>query len=297
MEVVSMVMRMRAVVDDLRRLGRRVALVPTMGALHEGHLSLVRMARERGAEVVVSIFVNPAQFGPEEDYAAYPRDLTLDCELLMRESVAAVFAPEPGEIYPSGHATYVDVAGLSDILTGAHRPGHFRGVTTVVMALLDIVRPDLAVFGWKDAQQLVILQRMVRDLHVQVELLGAPTVREADGLAASSRNARLDAESRKAATAIHRALQEAIRLVDAGERSPQKIEESVTTALAREPLLEVDYVRAVSAKDLSDLKRLQGLVLVLVSVKAKLAGRPPVLLVDNVRIEVEEEPAPPRRAP
>jgi pantoate--beta-alanine ligase len=187
------------------------------------------------------------------------------------------------------------VEGLSSVLTGAHRPGHFRGVTTVVLKLLDVVRPDFAVFGWKDAQQLVLIQRMVRDLDVEVEIVGAPTVREADGLAASSRNQFLDEPARRAAGAIYRGLQEAIRLVESGERSPQRVEETVQAVLAAEPLLAIDYVKAVSARDLAEPKRLAGLVLILVAVKARVEGRPEVMLVDNVRIEVEDDAAPPRR--
>jgi pantoate--beta-alanine ligase len=257
-----------------------------MGALHAGHLSLVRLARERGAEVVVSVFVNPRQFGANEDFATYPRDLTRDVDLLVREGVHCVFAPDAEEMYPPGFGTHVEVEGLSDILTGAHRPGHFRGVTTVVMKLLGIVQPDIAVFGMKDAQQLVIVQRMVRDLDVAVEIVAGPTVREPDGLACSSRNAALDAPARLAATAIHRALQEAVKRVAEGERSAARVEEAVRAVLAQEPLLEVDYVKAVDARDFTEPKRLSGMVFVLVSVDAKVAGRPPVILIDNVRMEI-----------
>jgi pantoate--beta-alanine ligase len=295
-EVVTKIPRMRAVVDELRRQGRRVGFVPTMGALHEGHLSLVRLAKQRSADVVASIFVNPKQFGPAEDLATYPRDLVRDCELLVREGVASVFAPDGDEMYPPGFATAVEVRGLSDILVGERRPGHFAGVTTVVLKLLDIVRPDFAVFGWKDAQQLVIVQRMVRDLDLPVEIVGAPTVREADGVAASSRNLHLDEPARRAAAAIHRSLQEAIRLVESGERSPQRVEEAVRAILEAEPLLAVDSVKAVGARDLAELKRLGGLVLVLVSVRVTVEGRDPVVLIDNVRIEVQEE-APPKGSP
>jgi pantoate--beta-alanine ligase len=290
-EVVSRILRMRAVVEELRRQRRRVALVPTMGALHAGHLSLVRLARERGADPIVSIFVNPRQFGPSEDFASYPRDLTRDCELLVREGVSHVFAPEAEEIYPEGFCTHVEVEGLSDLLIGASRPGHFRGVTTVVLKLFSIVQPDLAVFGMKDAQQLVVLQRMVRDLSLPVELLPAPTVRESDGLAASSRNQRLDDDGRRAARQIYRSLLEAMRIVQAGERSPQAVEEAVIRVLSQEPRLEIDHVKVVDAADLVEPRRLGGLHLVLVAVRVRMEGRPPVLLTDNVRIEVEETKA------
>ena len=296
MEVVSKILRMRAVVSDLRRPGRKIGLVPTMGALHEGHLSLVRAVKERGAECVASIFVNPTQFGPSEDFERYPRDLTADCELLTREGVAAVFAPDVSEIYPQGFATRVDVEGLSTALTGVHRPGHFSGVATVVLKLVNIVSPDFAVFGWKDAQQLAIIRRMARDLDVDVEIVGAPTVRDADGVAASSRNAYLDEPSRQAARALWRSLEDAARLVEAGERSPQRIEDAARAILAAEERIDVDYVRAVDAADLSELKRLAGSVLILVSARVKIDGRPPVQLIDNVRLDVHDDVASTRRS-
>lgn len=296
MEVVSRILRMRAVRDDLRRLGRKVGLVPTMGALHEGHVSLVRAVKERGAECVTSIFVNPAQFGPSEDFERYPRDLTADCELLTREGVAAVFAPDLSEIYPQGFATRVEVEGLSAALTGIRRPGHFEGVATIVLKLLNIVSPDFAVFGWKDAQQLVILRRMAKDLDLDVEILGVPTMRDADGVACSSRNAYLDEPSREAARALWRSLQEAALLVEGGERSPQRVEEAARAILSTEERIEVDYVRAVNAADLSDLKRLAGSVLILVSVTVKTDVGPPVLLIDNVCLDVQDDVAATRRS-
>ena len=286
---------MRAVVEDLRRGGRKVGFVPTMGALHDGHLSLARLVRERGAECVFSIFVNPTQFAHGEDFERYPRDLTRDADLLTREGVAAIFAPAPEEMYPAGFTTHVEVAGLSDALTGAHRPGHFRGVATIVLKLLNIVEPDFAVFGWKDAQQLVILQRMARDLDLSTEIVGAPTVREADGVAASSRNIYLDETGRRSARALYRALQEALRLVEAGERSPQVVEEAARAILAAEARIEIDYVEAVSAIDLARPKRLSGPCLVLLSAKVKMDGGASVLLIDNVRIDVPDDAAAPRR--
>jgi pantoate--beta-alanine ligase len=261
-----------------------------MGALHLGHLSLVRLARERGAEVVVSIFVNPMQFGPNEDFAAYPRDLTQDAALLTQEGVTCVFAPESSRVYPPGFATHVEVEGLSDVLTGAHRPGHFRGVATVVLKLFNIVRPDFAVFGLKDAQQLIVIQKMVQDLDVPVEIVAAPTVREPDGLAHSSRNARLDDAGRRAASVIHRALQEAIRRIAEGERSPTRVEEAVADILRQQPLLSIDYVKVVDANDLTEQRRLHGLVLVLLSVRVVREGQPPTVLIDNVRVEVPGDP-------
>jgi pantoate--beta-alanine ligase len=289
MEVVSRAVRLRSLIAELRQRRRPIGFVPTMGALHVGHLSLVRLARERGAEVVASIFVNPTQFGAGEDFAAYPRDLTRDCELLAKEGVACVFAPDAAEMYPAGFATHVEVDGLSDVLIGAQRPGHFRGVSTVVLKLLNLVTPDFAVLGMKDAQQLVIVSRMVADLNLGVEIVPAPTVREPDGLACSSRNAYLDEAGRKAATAIYAGLQEAIRRIHEGERVPSRVEDAVRAVLEQQPLLTVDHVKAVAAHDLTEPRRLQGVVLILVSVKCQAPGRAPTVLIDNVRVEIPAE--------
>ena len=289
MEIVRKILRLRALVDEARQTGKTIAFVPTMGSLHEGHLSLVRLARERAQEVVVSVFVNPKQFEREDDLRAYPRDLTRDAELLAKEGVRTLFAPDGDEIYPKGFCTAVEVEGLSDRLIGEARPGHFRGVTTVVLKLLNIVRPDLAVFGWKDAQQLVLIKRMVRDLDLQVEILGGNTVRESDGLAASSRNRLLDEPARKAATALFRSLQEGRRLIDEGERSAEAVVAAVRHGIEEEELLTVDHVECVDAENLDKLKRLRDWVLLSVSATAKVEGREPVRLIDNIRIEIEDE--------
>lgn len=291
MEIVSKPARLRAAVSELRKLGRTVALVPTMGALHHGHASLVRIARERGAAVVVSIFVNPKQFGPSEDYHAYPRDLARDADLLRQEGADLVFAPQPEDVYPDGFRTHVEVEGLSDLLVGVRRPGHFRGVTTVVAKLLGLVRPDLAIFGWKDAQQLVILERMVRDLDMGVEILGAPIARDPDGLAASSRNAYLDAEARDRALIIPRSLARARELVEAGERSADRVKAAVAAMLDAAPGIEPDHVEAVSAKDLASLDVLKGSALLLVGARAERAEGAPVLLIDNLRFDFNADGA------
>lgn len=291
MEVVKKIIRMRSIVADFRRQGRTVALVPTMGGLHAGHLSLVRLAKERGAEVVVSIFVNPKQFGEGEDFAEYPRDLTADCELLSKEGVACVFAPAAEEMYPQGFRTSVNVDGLQDVFSGETRQDHFAGVATIVLKLLHVVSPDVAVFGWKDAQQLVIIKRMVEDLNLDVEIAGAPTVREPDGIAASTRNRYLDDEGRQAARALYRALQEGVKLIEGGERSPARVAERVREVLGQEERLTVDYAAAVDPTSLLEPKRLSGLVLVLVSAKLEVDGKPPVILIDNVRVDVPEEKA------
>jgi len=246
-------------IDETRRFvagecrkGRRVALVPTMGNLHEGHLALVRLARERADTVVVSIFVNPLQFGRGEDFGRYPRTLPRDLALLEAEGVAAAFAPEVAEMYPAGQEglTTVDVPGLSSILEGASRPDHFAGVATVVTKLLCIVTPDLAVFGEKDFQQLAVIRRLVRDLDLGVEVIAGPTVREPDGLALSSRNQYLSPQQRQQAPALYRTLAAARRRLATGDRSYAAIEEEARAALSAAGF-EPDYVAIRRASDLA----------------------------------------------
>jgi pantoate--beta-alanine ligase len=245
-------------VRDLREWRRSlegtVGLVPTMGALHEGHLSLVRAARSADDHVVVSIFVNPRQFGPEEDFARYPRDEARDCALLEDLRVDAVFAPSVEEMYPPGFSTSVEVAGLTAGLEGDRRPGHFRGVTTVVARLFNLAAPDRAYFGEKDAQQLAVIRRMVADLGMTVEVVGMPTVREPDGLALSSRNVYLSDEQRRAATVLSRALADARALWDGGERDAAVVRESVLACLRAEPLAEVDYASVADAETLDECR-------------------------------------------
>ena len=246
-----------------------IGLVPTMGALHEGHLSLVRRVQVScPIVVVVSIFVNPTQFGPSEDFARYPRDLTRDTDLCIAEGVDFLFAPEANEIYPRGSKTFVEVEGLSTVLEGESRPGHFRGVTTVVLKLFEIVKPDVAAFGQKDAQQALIIQRMVRDLMLDVEIQVLPIVRDEDGVALSSRNRMLSAEERRAARALSTALQRAEEWVGAGERDARKIRKQVTDMIESEPLAEIDYVALVDPMTLEPLDRLtsQGLLALAVRV-------------------------------
>lgn len=225
---------------------RRIGLVPTMGALHEGHLSLVRAARGQSDQVVASIFVNPTQFGPNEDYAQYPRNLNQDCALLEREGVDIVFAPSVEEMYPAGaNATWVVVDAMSNRLCGRSRPGHFRGVTTVVCKLFHIVQPDLAFFGQKDAAQVAIIRRMVRDLNMPVRIEVCPIVREADGLALSSRNAYLGDQERKRALTLYRSLLRAREMFDQGERETAKLVAAAKTEFVREPGLRLDYFEIV----------------------------------------------------
>ena len=221
-----------------------------MGALHEGHLSLVRAARARCDAVTVSIFVNPTQFGPTEDFSKYPRSFERDCELLEAEGVALVFAPSVEEMYPRGAVTFVSVEGLSEKLCGRSRPGHFRGVTTVVSKLFHIVRPDIAFFGQKDAAQAVIVKKMVRDLDLAVKIAVCPIVREADGLAMSSRNAYLDATQRRSATVLYRALMQVQTLAEKGERRAAALIEAAQRVFREEPAVRVDYVEIVDTETL-----------------------------------------------
>ncbi len=257
MEIINRRKRMMSLARKLRREGNRtIGLVPTMGALHEGHLSLIHEARAMCDVVVVSIFVNPTQFGPTEDFASYPRDLTADAGTLAEYNVDYVFAPTVEEIYPQGFSTYVTVEGLSSELEGAARPGHFRGVATVVAILLNSVRPNFAFFGQKDAQQSIIIKQMVRDLAFDTEIVVLPIVREESGLALSSRNAYLDSQQRGAATVLNRALTAARREYDEGERNPARLIELVRTTIEAQPLARIDYVSLNDAVTLEKLEKL-----------------------------------------
>lgn len=249
---------MRAASRDLRRAGKRLGFVPTMGALHEGHLSLVRAARASCDAVAASIFVNPTQFGPNEDLAKYPRSYDRDRELLEREGVEILFAPAVEEMYPAGAVTWVTVEELSGKLDGRSRPGHFRGVTTVVAKLFHIVEPDAAFFGQKDAAQVAIIQRMVRDLNLPVEIVVGPIVREPDGLAMSSRNAYLHPEQRKRALVLYHSLMGVKRLIDAGERNAATLANAGRAAFLKETNVRLDYFEIVDPESLdpvSDISR------------------------------------------
>jgi pantoate--beta-alanine ligase len=245
MEIVRRVQAMREVVKRCRSRKLKIGFVPTMGALHEGHLSLIRKVDDLVDVVVVSIFVNPTQFAPEEDFEQYPRDLTRDADLCISEGVDYVFTPDAEDLYPPGPRAYVEVEGLSDRLEGASRPGHFRGVATVVMKLFQIVDPDVAAFGQKDAQQALVIQRMVEDLLLNVELLILPTVRDEQGVALSSRNKYLNPEQYEAAKAIPRALEAARHVVGEGQMDLDEIIAAAREVLDAEPLLQVDYVELV----------------------------------------------------
>jgi len=250
LKIFSTIDQMRNASRSARRVGKVLALVPTMGALHEGHLSLVRAALGASDVVAASIFVNPAQFGPNEDLAKYPRSFERDCELLEREGVEFVFAPSVEEMYPAGAVTWVTVEELSGKLDGRSRPGHFRGVTTVVAKLFHIVEPDKAFFGQKDAAQVAIVRRMVRDLNLPVEIVVCPIVREGDGLAMSSRNAYLSPEERKRALVLHRSLEQVQQLVDAGERDAARLVAVGREEYAQESVVPLDYFEVVDPETL-----------------------------------------------
>jgi pantoate--beta-alanine ligase len=254
MRICNTIEDMRAACRAARRGGERLGFVPTMGALHEGHLSLVRAARSSCDVVAASIFVNPTQFGPSEDLAKYPRSFERDRDLLASEGVELLFAPSVGEMYPAGGVTWVTVDELSDKLDGRSRPGHFRGVTTVVAKLFHVVEPDVAFFGQKDAAQVSVIRRMVRDLNFPVKIVACPIVREADGLAMSSRNAYLDAQQRKQALALQQALLRVKRLWEAGERDAAKLATAGREEVAGEKSVRLDYLEIVDPDNLDPVE-------------------------------------------
>ena len=272
---------MRLAGREARRAGKRLGFVPTMGALHEGHLSLVRAAKSACDVVAVSIFVNPLQFGPTEDLAKYPRTFERDSGLLEKEAVDILFAPTPAEMYPTEAVTYVTVEGLSEKLCGSSRPGHFRGVTTVVAKLFHIVEPDKAFFGQKDAAQCAIIRRMVQDLNLPIEIVVCPIVREPDGLAMSSRNAYLDPQQRKSALALHRSLMEIKNRFDRGERSASNLTAAGKELLWQEDGVRLDYLEIVDPSTLDPLAQLNKPALVAV---AAFVGT--TRLIDNVVLPV-----------
>ncbi|MFQ5851345.1 MAG: pantoate--beta-alanine ligase [Candidatus Binatia bacterium] len=267
MRVIEDIREMRDWSEEQRLQGKRIVLVPTMGYLHEGHLSLVRDGRRRGDRLVVSIFVNPAQFAPDEDFARYPRDIERDRRLLEREGVHILFQPSPEAIYPGGYQTYVDVERLSRDLCGIYRPGHFRGVATVVVKLFNIVCPHVAVFGLKDYQQFLIVRRLAEDLNFDIEVVGCPTVRDRDGLALSSRNEYLTQKEREAALCLQRALRRGEDLVRQGERAAGRIVREVTAEIASEPLARIEYVRLCDPESLEVVETMRQEALLALAVR------------------------------
>lgn len=278
MEIINRRQRMFSISRKLRREAKTVAFVPTMGALHAGHLKLVEEARQRSDILIVSIFVNPTQFNDKGDLERYPRDLTADAAMLAEYDVDYIFAPDANEIYPAGFSTYVDVEGVTSTLEGESRPGHFRGVATVVTILFNTVRPDLAFFGQKDAQQVAVIKRLTYDLGFETEIVVVPTVREESGLAMSSRNERLSTEEREKAAVIIDALREAKLAFKKGERNAADLAQIVKNRIATEPLAKLDYVAIVDCNSLQTVDKIgdeETLIVVAVHVG-------PVRLIDNV---------------
>ncbi|WP_286975979.1 pantoate--beta-alanine ligase [Acetomicrobium sp. UBA5826] len=282
MEVIKRIADMKAISLCLKREGKSIGLVPTMGYLHEGHLNLIKAARRENDIIIMSNFVNPLQFGPKEDFATYPRDPDHDNKLAESAGVDYVFGPTSEEMYPQGYCTYVEVNGpMVEKMCGMSRPGHFKGVTTVVLKLFLITQPDRAYFGQKDAQQAIIVRKMVTDLNVPVKIITCPIVREEDGLALSSRNTYLSSEERVQALALPRALSAGKNMIIQGETDPQKVKRHITSILASSPGIRVDYVEVVNGDDISDLSAIKGKVLLAAAVYV---GK--TRLIDNIDLEV-----------
>lgn len=281
MKLVDSISRMTTLVKMLKKEGKSIGFVPTMGYLHEGHISLVKAAKKHTDVVVMSIFVNPLQFGPEEDFEKYPRDIKRDEALAGDACVDVIFYPSVRDMYPEGYATYVNVESLTDQLCGASRPGHFRGVTTVVAKLFNIVKPDVAYFGQKDAQQVIVIKKMVRDLGMDIEIKAMPIIRETDGLAMSSRNLYLSEDERRSALVLNQSLEKALSLVEAGERNSENVTKAIKELIARKPLVRTDYISIVDMKDLKDVSDISGEVLVAL---AAFVGK--TRLIDNIIIKV-----------
>jgi pantoate--beta-alanine ligase len=279
MELIDTVADMQDTSMNARSSGRTVGLVPTMGCLHEGHLSLVRLAKEKAGLLVVSIFVNPKQFGEGEDYQSYPRDAERDVQLLESEGVDIVFSPSPEEMYPGDYSTYVEVEGLTSVLCGQNRPGHFRGVTTVVAKLFNSVKPHFAVFGEKDYQQAVVIRKMVCDLNMDVSIVLGPIVRDTDGVALSSRNTYLTSAERRDAQVIYRSLVEARQMVDGGSTDAWEVANRVRDAIGEKETAVVEYVRVVHPETLAELSVIEGEAVI--AVAARFGG---ARLIDNIRV-------------
>ncbi len=281
MKIISSVREMQRTAEELRLQGKRIGVVPTMGYLHEGHLSLIRLARQRSDIVVVTLFVNPTQFGPTEDFDRYPRDFNRDRRLAEEAGCDILFAPESREMYGEDYLSYVEVEKLSRILEGEFRPTHFRGVTTVVAKLFNLTKPHLAVFGQKDAQQATIIKKMVRDLNFDIEIVVAPTVREPDGLAMSSRNVYLTPEERTDALVLKQSLDLAERLVQEGVRDPRKIIDEMKRLISSKNSAKLDYIAVVEPETLSPVTRLRDHQAVLVALAVRIGS---TRLIDNTVI-------------
>ncbi len=283
MKVIKKINEMKSIVKDIKSQGMIIGFVPTMGFLHEGHLSLVRESLRKADVTVVSIFVNPAQFGPREDFKEYPRDLNRDSDILKREGVDYLFTPVTDEMYPGGYKTNVEVHDLQDKLCGRSRPGHFRGVCTVVLKLFNIINPDISFFGQKDAQQEIILKRMVQDLNLEMKIEVLPIIREEDDLALSSRNTYLSQEERKAALSLSKSLKEAQSMIENGQRDSEAIIKRMIEIINMEPLAKIDYVEIVDLDKLNPVTRIEKEALVALAV---FIGE--VRLIDNTILRTKE---------
>lgn len=277
MKIITSVKEMSEFADRSRSLGKKIGLVPTMGYLHDGHLSLIKKSVSENDVTIVSVFVNPTQFAPNEDFKTYPRDLNRDAALAESVGADAVFHPEPEEMYPDGYHTYISVEKLTEVLCGVSRPTHFRGVTTVVAKLFNITRADRAYFGQKDAQQLAVVRRMVADLNMSIKIIGCPIVRESDGLALSSRNVFLSPEERSQALVLYRSLCAAKSLLEGGERSAKRIRAEIERIIKTAPLADIDYIEIVNYGDLTAVETIDCEVLIALAVKF---GK--TRLIDNI---------------
>lgn len=264
--LVKEIRELRSLIKAWKREGLSIGYVPTMGALHEGHESLIKRAVEENDKVVVSVFVNPTQFGPNEDYDSYPRDINRDMEICIKAGAAIVFNPEPSEMYYDNKSTSVNVSNLTSVLCGAKRPGHFDGVCLVVSKFFNIVTPDKAYFGEKDAQQVAVIKRMVRDLNIDVEIVACPIIREEDGLAKSSRNTYLSDEGRKAALVLSRSLRLAKEALNHGERNANAIKEIIREEINKESLAKIDYVEIVDSESLENVQKIEKSILIPIAV-------------------------------
>ncbi|KAB3537702.1 pantoate--beta-alanine ligase [Alkaliphilus pronyensis] len=281
MKTIKTVKEMKEIVDSYKAsFNKTIGLVPTMGYLHDGHLSLIKRAREENHIVIVSVFVNPTQFGVNEDYEIYPKDIKRDKELAEAAGADYMFHPTVEEMYPTGHKTYVEVLDITDKLCGASRPGHFKGVTTIVNKLFQIVEPNRAYFGLKDAQQVAVVQQMVRDLFLNTEIVPCPIVREPDGLAMSSRNILLSPEDRQAALILSKGLMEAKKIVDCGEKNVFTIKEKIIKIISQEPTVNIDYIEMLQFPTLEAVSIIGGKVLIAIAAKV---GN--VRLIDNIIME------------
>ena len=281
MEILKTIRDTKSCISELKKQGQTIGLVPTMGYFHDGHLELMRRSLEKGHATIVSLFVNPAQFGPAEDFDSYPKNLQRDLDLAKEIGVKAVFMPTINDMYPKGYKTYVEVEGLSNVLCGEHRPGHFRGVATVVLKLFNIVKPDEAFFGQKDGQQVIIIKKMVQDLDLDIPIEVVPTVREKDGLAMSSRNAYLSPVERQAAPILYQTLKLLEDMVLKGERKVSPLLDAGKNNILKEPLADLQYIDIRSTDDLSPLEELRGEFMIATAVKVG-----PARLIDNIVLRV-----------